>query len=391
MAVPLVFRDAVWLNRERARAYALLLVIAFVLLVLAGIVTKEFFFNGERVRAGDFLAFWSASVLALGGEPLAAYDAARHAAMGAAAIGGPGAESLPWLSPPHFLLLLMPFSLLPYPWAWALWSALTAIPFALACRAVLPVRGAWIIGLATPGAMLCMAVGQTGLLTSALAATTLVAMERRPVLAGMALGLLTLKPQFGLLFPVFLAFGGRWVAFAAATVTFLLLTGLAAWAFGPAIWPAFAESLPRSAALLLRDGATGFGKLHSAYGVVRAQGGGDVAGWIAQGLVMAGAALATLRLWRRSGPPEARNAATMACCLLGTPYVYVFEMAFVTLGVMFLAAGGLRRGFLPWERMGLVAAALLPWLFFVVGSVAGLAAALLLLGLALRRAAAEGR
>ena len=45
-------------------------------------------------------------------------------------------------------------------------------------------------------------VGQNGFLTAALIGGTLYLIPIRPVLAGICLGLLTYKPQYGLLFPM---------------------------------------------------------------------------------------------------------------------------------------------------------------------------------------------
>ena len=55
-------------------------------------------------------------------------------------------------------------------------------------------------------------VGQNGFLTAALIGGTLYLMPVRPVLAGICLGLLTYKPQYGLLFPIVLVAAGHWRA-----------------------------------------------------------------------------------------------------------------------------------------------------------------------------------
>src|SRR5205823_13393589 len=54
-------------------------------------------------------------------------------------------------------------------------------------------------------------------------------LERRPALSGILLGLLSYKPQLGVLFPIALAFGGYWRAFgwaSAATVLWTVLSGI---------------------------------------------------------------------------------------------------------------------------------------------------------------------
>lgn len=57
-------------------------------------------------------------------------------------------------------------------------------------------------------------------------------LDRRPLLAGLLVGLLTIKPQFGVLIPVLLIASGRWRVFTVATVTALALAAAAVMLFG---------------------------------------------------------------------------------------------------------------------------------------------------------------
>ena len=61
-------------------------------------------------------------------------------------------------------------------------------------------------------------VGQNGFLTAALIGGTLYLMPMRPVLAGICLGLLSYKPQYGLLFPLVLIAASQWTVFVSAAV-----------------------------------------------------------------------------------------------------------------------------------------------------------------------------
>ena len=54
--------------------------------------------------------------------------------------------------------------------------------------------------------------GQNGFLTAALLGGALVVLDRRPILAGILIGLLVYKPQYGLMIPIVLAVSGRWRA-----------------------------------------------------------------------------------------------------------------------------------------------------------------------------------
>ena len=77
------------------------------------------------------------------------------------------------------------------PEAWAAARALVA-----------PFHPRWVWpAIAFPPVFLCLMQGQTGLLAAALLGGGLLALRPRPVLAGVLFGLLTVKPQLGLLLP----------------------------------------------------------------------------------------------------------------------------------------------------------------------------------------------
>lgn len=61
-------------------------------------------------------------------------------------------------------------------------------------------------------------------------------LSMRPRLAGVLIGLMVIKPQFGLLVPVALLAGGHYKTFASAAVTIAVMALFATIALGPAIW-----------------------------------------------------------------------------------------------------------------------------------------------------------
>jgi len=178
-------------------------------------------------------------------------------------------------------------------------------------------------------------------------------LERRALIAGVALALLAYKPQFGLLFPIALAAGGYWRAlgwaFLAAAITFAF-SGVV---FGFEIFAAFAHQLPASADALLRQGGVGFNKLQSIYGITRWLGGRDGAGWTAQAIVTAGAAITVLALWRSQASFALKAAGLCAATLLATPYVFAYDLPLLAVGFAFLFR---ERRFDAFDILGVVAA-----------------------------------
>src|SRR5262249_25889940 len=143
-------------------------------------------------------------------------------------------------------------------------------------------------------------------------------------LAGCCLGLLTYKPQFGVLFPLELVATGRWRAFfAAAGVALAALSWLV---FGSAPWLAMAQTVAKANQLVLTDGDVGWNKLQSVFGLVRALGGGETLAWTIQGGVAIAIAAALVVVWRSDAPCELKAAALAVGTVLVTPYVFAYDL-----------------------------------------------------------------
>src|ERR1700728_4590549 len=102
-----------------------------------------------------------------------------------------------WSYPPHIMLFLWLFGLLPYLGAYVVWCAVRIALYLLACSGAVDRGKLWFLALA-PGIGVCVFFGQNGFYTAALLAGGLLNRERRPVLAGILFGILTIKPHLGL-------------------------------------------------------------------------------------------------------------------------------------------------------------------------------------------------
>ena len=146
----------------------------------------------------DFITFWAASHLALGGAPSAAYDMVRIAAAEQAAV--PGLETVYlWHYPPTFFLVILPLALLPYLAAYGAFVGATGALFAAVMRRIVADRRAMLLVAAFPAVFINLFHGQNGFLTAAILGAALVVLDRRPLLGGALLGLMAYKPQFAAL------------------------------------------------------------------------------------------------------------------------------------------------------------------------------------------------
>src|SRR5262249_31071350 len=154
------------------------------------------------------------------------------------------------------------------------WLAVTLPLYLVTIRAIVGDRIGWLIAGAFPCLMPNVIPGQNGFLTTSLIGGTLVLLERHPLLAGVCLGLLTYKPQFGILFPLVLVVGAHWRTIGAATVTAALLALASLALFGMAPWSEFFRWLPLTSQALFSENAhTEWHKFQSLLALVRMLGG----------------------------------------------------------------------------------------------------------------------
>jgi hypothetical protein len=229
-------------------------------------------------------------------------------------------------------------------------------------------------------------VGQNGFLTAGLVSGALVLLPRRPIVAGLLLGLLTYKPHLGLLFPIALVAAGYWRAFFTAAMVAVLMAVAAWFAFGSDTWQAFFANIGHTSQAFLSDGWADWGKLQTAFGLTRMLGGGETLAWAVQGAVALVAAIAIALLWRSRAAYEIKAAALATGAMLATPYLYTYDLVMLAVPLAFLFRLGRVRGFLPHEMAGIGVACLLVLIFPFVKAPVGFAALLVAAALIARRA-----
>jgi arabinofuranan 3-O-arabinosyltransferase len=342
----------------------------------------------------DFTSVYAAGRLALAGQPAAAYDWNLHYAAENAVVAHDYSAYLGWHYPPPFLMVAALLATLPYAYAFILWVAATLPLYLAAIRAVVGDKTGWLFGAAFPCLLPSIVSGQNGPLTAALIGGTLTLLPRRPVLAGCCLGLLTYKPQFGILFPLLLVAGGYWraIAAAAASAGALALTTTAV--FGVTPWTEFFHWLPLTSQTLFGQNSPvqDWSKFQSVYALVRFLGGSTALGWRLQLTLSAAVALALFLMWRNRGISyEMKAAAAAVGILLATPYVYFYDLAVLAVAVGFLLRVAVNDGFAPGEAAGLATGAALMVFMPFFDVPVGLVAAAIVTGVIIRRIAVQGQ
>jgi hypothetical protein len=304
--------------------------------------------NGKPLGT-DFSNVYAAGELTLKGQPEAAYDPVRQHVAEREVFGGRNVPFYGWHYPPLFLFAAAALALLSYGWALFAWMALTLAGYLLTVRAVVPRTEALMIALAFPAVLVNIGHGQNGFLTAALLGGGLVLLDRRPVVAGILIGLLAYKPQFGVLIPLVLVATGRWQVFAAAAVTVIVASAATFAAFGAESWYAFAESTGFTRHVVLEAGGTGWQKIQSIFAAARMWGANIEIAYAAQFAIGALVAASLVWLWRSPAAFALKAAALATGSLLATPYVLDYDLVVLAVTIAFLVAHGLDRGFGQYE------------------------------------------
>ena len=385
-------RDAEWLGAARARSIMLALAIVLPVLAISWLALSRGGIDPAGHPIGtDYLSFWTAARFAASGEPQAAYDlAAHHGAQIAQAGLDPGYAA--FFYPPAFLLALLPFGLLGYFPSLILWLAVTFGAYWRTIRAW--AGGSLPAVIAYPAVLLNAGQGQNGFLTAALFGGGALLVERRPWLGGALLGALVIKPHLALVIPFALLFRGAWKSIAAAAISATTICLASLLLFGTETWAGFfrGSALARET---LESGLVDPAKMQSLFAGLRMWGAPLGVAYGLQLLLFLGV-VAALALVARSGAGNrAQGAAMAAGALVSTPFLLDYDLTLAAVPLAWLFIEARRTGFLPWEKLVLAAAFILPLVSRTLASSLGLPLAPLVLAalflLVVRRARSEHR
>jgi hypothetical protein len=299
--------------------------------------------SGKALRDG--LDFWAGGFLVLHGQLQMLFDPLAYQSFLAGLYG-----KLPyhlWSYPPNYLLLASGFDVLS-PWhAVFVFDAASLLLLALLLR--LAGQSWWFIAAvaASPASLENMLEHQNAALLTALIGGGFLLLRRRPRLAGVLIGIATIKPQLGLTLPLFLLRRAP-VAAAYATLAALALAAASLYAFGPAAWIGFLHfTSPAMSNVLLTGQPKEFaGGLISSFALARPL--GLQPALLVQAAVTLAAVIAAI--------PARSAARLLILAALASPYLHDYDLLGVSLAVALLVQDRLAHKFAPFE----------PVLFFLV-------------------------
>jgi arabinofuranan 3-O-arabinosyltransferase len=345
--------------------------IASLALLVAGYFAIEFYVIGRErevfsmhpLEMRDFANYWIAARAYFDGRIGVIFEQATFIELLRAEFGA----DYPWHNwsyPPHYLFFCLPLGLVGYFPALYGFLFVTLLFFLVALRiyvrrAVPRSAGAiwrhWLLGLLlVPIIVTDIRFAQNGFLISGLFLLALAWWRDRPVLAGVALGLLTIKPQLGLLIPLLLLADRNWIAIASAVVTTLALIAASSLAFGFQSWIDYVTvTMPYQSRVLTEFGG---GDLYlammlSAYSGARTLGLSGLAPWLVHfafalpALLLFAVALAS----RRIVAHDHRMAVLVVATFIVCPYAFNYDAGVLAAvcAVLAIRLRGEMRGEMP--------------------------------------------
>jgi len=339
-----------WLNRERLTVYPRIFLALYILAILFWLAMADGVFDMlGRPLGTDFTSFYSAARLALSGQASLAYDFVAHFHAERTALGAELKNYYSFSYPPTFLLIVAPLGALPYLPALFIWQGLTLAFFVTMVRKLAGRREAIMLTLAFPVVFITLGHGQNAFLTAGLLAGALHYLDRKPIVAGVLIGLLTFKPHLGVLIPFVLMLSGRWRVFFSAGVTTALFAALSWAVFGAETWRAFLASTGK-AAEVLNQGQVAFHKMQSLFSALRALGMEPGAAFVAHTALALAAAGTVLWVWRQKVDVRLHYAALGTGTLMMSPFLLDYDLAILAVPIACLAVHGQTHGY----RAGLI-------------------------------------
>jgi len=274
----------------------------------------------------DFANTWLGGALALTLHPQSHFAVDAYNALLAERFGANYPLHI-WSYPPHFLLFTWPFALMPYMPAYVLYCLGGLLVYlAVVTEGERRLDHLLLLVLA-PAVTVNIWCGQNGFWTTALLAGGLIQLDRRPLLAGVLFGMLSIKPQLGVLLPLMLALTGRWRTIAAATTTIAVLFAASCVVFGPDVWTAYVnDAMPVQSKVFLRDFENFMTHMPTAFMNARVAGFSLRSAASLQALISLAAIAALIWTFWRRRDVDLSNALLVTATFLVTPYAFNYDM-----------------------------------------------------------------
>lgn len=283
----------------------------------------------------DFNNLWTGGRLALEGhvDYIFNMDQYRPAMRRLLELNVPSQE---WSYPPSLLLLAVPLGALPALPAYIVWTLGSVLLLHLAIRPYKFPLTFHLAVLLSPAVFINAMFGQNGSFISALFIMGLYYIPKKPVLAGICFGLMTVKPHLGILIPFLLLARGQWKVIFSAGITTIGMAVLTGLLFGFSVWPDFLHNTQPMMQAFMEMPFPHPYQANTVTGFILARGFGAnlPLAYLFQGGLTLAAILAVMMIWRSESMHDDRKIAlTLGLALVATPYGYIYDMVGMSFAV----------------------------------------------------------
>jgi hypothetical protein len=303
-----------------------------------GVALKAIWF--ARLGAGhdrnlvDFDAFHIIAQRVWLGDLDQAYQFAKLVIMQREASGGSD-SFMPWTYPPQFSLLVAPLAFVPVGVAYLLFTAATLAFFLAVLRSIAASYFVPVLITLFPAMMITLACGQNGFLTAGLIGLVCLSIDKRPIPAGLALGLMIIKPHLAIAFAAYSVLTRRWIVVMTAGAVVLTSSLVCTAVFGLKIWTGLLQSV-RDSAVFLELAYYPLFRMISFYAALRTAGLSASAAFFGQAIVAALAlSIIAIALYRKF-PTRSSLGLTAIVSISISPYSYDYDFPIFGIGLALL-------------------------------------------------------
>jgi hypothetical protein len=352
-----------WLNAERIAIYSKAFLFSQVAVALCFLLAEVFFppQPDQYFIANDFRVFWAASHLGLQGHGSDAYNIDRlfpAQQLATPLLVYPKAWQH-WFYPPTYLLAVLPLALLPYLVSYILFTVASIALYLYVLRRIAPSIHTIVLGLAFPAVLFAAVNGQNSFITASIGCLALLWLDRHPMRAGFAIGLLTIKPQLALLLFVVTFCSKRWKAFTVAVITSVTFLFFSITIFGIDSIPSFFKSI-QIAKAFSEYGLLPLHKMPTIFVSARLMGVDILYANTAHLIIATAATLTVIYLWRIRASSIIRNSSLIIGTLLISPHLFDYDLVWLAWPIAWMAINGMQNGWYKGEKQILLAAWISP-------------------------------
>jgi arabinofuranan 3-O-arabinosyltransferase len=280
----------------------------------------------EDLKNRDFVNYWLAGHLLREGNPLLLFSDLQIYTAELSRRMGTLAQPRYWSYPPHFLFFAAPLGYLSYFPAMAVFLGAGAAFFVMSSKVFLRGLSRSKLALLAPFIVCNAVTAQNGFLTGGLFLLALGWRKERPVLSGIALGLLTIKPHLGVLLPILFLFERRYASIASAIATAVLMVLASILLFGLEVWLAyFQQTVPYMKFVMNEWKGFYLYLMPSTFGGLRALAVGPAPAMGVHLLFAIIVLAVSAPFFFRTGTPQSRSLIVIIATFLVLPYQYVYD------------------------------------------------------------------